>query len=136
MLTDEQKQETVAAYARQTMGTANYHRWNPLFRNILATDGAKLLADTCGAWWLLDAIASHIVTSAKVRREPFQVWTLAPITNGGAMLRATDGDKGTGPVELAAQDIEHTDFPRCMLPFTLWAERSGDGLVIMLPAER
>src|SRR3990167_5297686 len=53
-------------------GTENWYR-HPF--GIVYTDGVQFLAEQAQAYWLIDAIASHQHT-AKVRREPFQVWTL------------------------------------------------------------
>ena len=38
-------------------GTQHYYR---LARKHLLTDGTKYLADAAGAYWLMDAIASHL----------------------------------------------------------------------------
>ncbi len=46
-------------------GTDHYYRWSSLFRNCLLTDGTHYLAETAGAYWLMDAIASH---QPKLRR--------------------------------------------------------------------
>ena len=43
---------------RQFTGTTQWHRWSKL-TELVCTDGAKYLADEAGAYWLLDAIASH-----------------------------------------------------------------------------
>ena len=51
-------------------GTEEYHRYSPLFRRMLLTDGAKYVADNGGghgAYWLMDAIASH---QPKLLRSP------------------------------------------------------------------
>lgn len=42
----------------QFTGTARYYRLN---RKCLITDGAKYLADTVEAYWLLDAAASYLI---------------------------------------------------------------------------
>ncbi len=97
-------------------GSEGYRNWSMLFRNHYATEGAILLAETCGAYWLLDAIASH---HADVRRRgghrlmEFQCWKLKMLPASGdkprrAMLRCYDGDSDKAVV---TQRIAYTDFP-------------------------
>jgi hypothetical protein len=43
----------------QFTGSLNHHRFSPLSKSAL-TDGAKFVADELQAYWLFDAIASHI----------------------------------------------------------------------------
>ena len=114
------------------IGTESYTRlpypW--LNTNLLLTDGAKYLAETAGAFWLMDAIAFHQITPA-VSCEPFQVWKLTVSESGKSVLSCTDGNQNT----LTSMEIEYTDFP---LPeITLYAEQSDylGGRVVMLPSE-
>lgn len=55
----------------------------------------------------------------------------AETRQGRAILTCTDGDKGSGTVELARQDIEYTDFPRELMPFQIWISNK----VLLLPEE-
>jgi len=122
-------------------GTEAWHRYSPLFRQLLLTDGVKFLCENAGAYWLVDAIGSHIFTNRKVfdpRQNPMQFWNLT-VTGDKAVLTCTDGGKhGEEPIELARQDIEFTDFP---LPkIDIWAawELGLDpkgAFVLMLPSE-
>ena len=55
----------------QFSGTDGYIRWSPLFPRMVLTDGAKFVADnggTSGAYWLMDAIASHQPKALKDER--------------------------------------------------------------------
>ena len=108
-------------------GTENYYRLSPLFRTFVLTDGAKYLADAAGAWWLMDAIASHL---GSYRDEGFVVAKLqrATATNGW-VLRLEDGNDGL----LADQLIEFSDFP--LDEITLYVIRQDDLRVILLPSE-
>lgn len=124
--------EEVQAYQRQTTGSENFYR-HGLYRRLVYTDGVHLMAEKLRAYWLIDAVASHLLTNAALRQEWFQVWTLTLKQPAGATLVATDGDKGDGPRELVRQEIEFTDFP---VSFTLWCEHGGEGYVLMLPEER
>jgi hypothetical protein len=122
--------------AHSVMGTSQYWR-NPLFPSFTYTDGVKGVAEAAGAYWLVDAILSHQM-DPKVRREPFQVWTLEhhypaerhlhPIGDQW-LLTCTDGDKGHGARVLVIQKIEFSDFP--LDEFRMWVE----GNVLLLPEE-
>jgi len=72
------------------------------------TDGVKYVADTVGAYWLIDAIGSYQHTKA-MRDNEFQTWELS---YEGRLdyykLLATDGN---GKV-LIKQKIESSDFPK------------------------
>jgi hypothetical protein len=113
--------------AHSVMGTSQYWR-NPLFPSFRYTDGVKGVAEAAGAYWLVDAILSHQL-DPKVRKERFQVWTLKNTPGKCWTLRATDGDKGLGEVELAFQEIGFSDFP--LDEFRMWVE----GNVLLLPEE-
>lgn len=135
--TDQQvdKVKTVRDYIAHTTGTE--HHWgHPLMRSFRYTDGVKFIADTCGAHWLIDLIASHQL-KPKVRRERFQVWVLKPETfrKDGELVQGWVAEAWTDtPGEskrIVRQTLEYTDFPAELMPFTLWVE-SG---VLLLPAE-
>ena len=59
---------------KQFTGTKHWYR-HGLNRKVLYTDGAKYVADTGGAYWLIDEIElwQDLPT---IRAEPFQVWRL------------------------------------------------------------
>lgn len=105
-------------------GTETWFR-HGLARRILYTEGVRYVAETAGAYWLLDEVAFN-QTRPKLRREPFQVWTLTRNKTGnGAMLRCADGNKAA----LFSKRIEYTDFPEPEI--TLWLTDN----VILLPSE-
>lgn len=116
-------------YRSQANGSEQFYR-HP-FGGIIYTNGVKILAESCGAYWLVDLIASY-QPYPKVKAEPFQVWTLSPVGDEAALAMAADGDKGNGPVVLAKQEIAFTDFPRDLLPLRLFLEHG----TLMLPEER
>ena len=95
-------------------GSESYHRWSMLFRRHVATDGVKVLAELCGAYWLLDAIVSY--HPRLVRRGgdilEYQRWVLevVPRTDDEcrhAFLRCFDLDGK----RVLTQKIHLTDFP-------------------------
>lgn len=112
-----------AADLMQFTGSENWYR-HMLARDVLYTDGAKYVAETGGAYWLLDEIAFSQKIPA-VRGEEFQCWKLEVCEDSTALLRCDDGN---GKV-VYSKVIEFTDFPlsEIMLYFT--------NNVILLPSE-
>lgn len=117
-------------------GTERWHRHSPL----LLTDGVRFLCENAGAYWLIDAIGSHVVSTAKLspKHNPAQFWTLL-VKDGAATLICTDGGKhGRDPVELARQEIEYTDFPLGQIDiWVMWDEivEPKGAFVVLLPGE-
>jgi hypothetical protein len=74
------------------------------------TDGVKFVAETAGAYWLIDAILSHQRNRKAVHAaDGFQVWRLKHHnTDSGADLTMDDGNGNV----LILQRIEYTDFPK------------------------
>ena len=112
---------------RQFTGTEAYTRWSALFRNFVLTDGALYLAENAGAFWLMDAIASHL---GSYKNEGFVVAHLCMIGSTGKWsLLLEDGNDNT----LAEQIIEYSDFP--LDEITLYVISQDDLRVILLPSE-
>src|ERR1035438_101211 len=61
---------------RQFTGSEQWYR-HGINRKVLFTDGAKYVADTAGAYWLLDEIAVIQPYDKCVAAEEFQFWKLA-----------------------------------------------------------
>jgi hypothetical protein len=115
----------------QFYGTESWYRWSILFRRHLLTDGTKFVADSAGAYWLMDAIASHHGTCIKdPMLRDHQFWTLKVNPDKTAVLIC---ERDTGN-EAFRQEIPYTDFP---LPeISIWVEPMGDGnYCILLPSE-
>jgi len=108
---------------RQFTGTERWYR-HALVRSVLFTDGAKYVADTAGAYWLLDEIALAQKSVAAVKSEEFQVWKLT-VKDNAATLACEDGNDRA----LFAKRIAFTDFPGEGV--TLWFCNN----VIMVPGE-
>lgn len=87
-------------------GTEEYHRFSPLFRNIVLTDGAKYLADNAKCYWLMDIIASLKVVP-QCKNEGFLTCDFKLNEGGGGVFTASNGSKKM----LYKQEIESTDFP-------------------------
>jgi hypothetical protein len=109
-------------------GTEHYWRAFPNNDKFLFTDGVKIMAEMCEAFWLVTAVFSW-QCEEKVRCEPFQVWTLLfdeKRKEDNAILVCEDGNNK----ELARQEIEYTDFP---LPEGI--KLYLDGGILLLPSE-
>ena len=97
--------EELEAALGQFTGTEHWCR-HPLYRAFCYTDGVKYLAETAGAYWLIDDILACQL-DARVKNEPFQFWTLTVHDNHGAVLTCTDGNDKL----VYRQDYGFTDFP-------------------------
>lgn len=114
-LTNAQKALRITEYQRHANGFENSYRH--LF-GLVYSEGFKLLAETCGAYWLIDILASY---QPRLKGEEFQLWILtAPEAEGKpwvieawtdtppknpAKPRSFDGKR------LVRQEIEYSDFP-------------------------
>ena len=121
MLTKQEILNTIP----QFYGTEAYYRWSPIFGNFLLTDGAKFIAEECGAYWLVDLFASHLPS---YKDEGFAVLYLK-VKDGKAVAQIEDGN---GKV-LKKQKIEYTDFPLDQI--VLYCCPQDDQFVILLPSE-
>ena len=110
----------------QFIGTEHWHRFSPLFPKFLLTDGTKYLAEKAGAYWLMDAIASHV---RSYKSAGFAIVTLKK--KGDLwVLRISDDDPGQ---TLASQVIEFSDFP--LDEIKLYVIDDGTDWTILLPSE-
>ena len=107
----------------QFTGTEQWHR-HGFMRSVLYTDGAKYVADTAGAYWLIDDIA-FAQADPRIAGEDFQVWKLAVRPDTTATLTCEDGN---GRV-VCRKDLTFTSFPEPGID--LWYS----GGVIYLPSE-
>jgi len=101
-------------------GTEAWHKFSALAPTTFLTDGAQYVAETAGAFWLMDIIGSY---QAKLRKEKqdFQTWTLRLNDPGpGAVVTCEDGNDNI----LITQAIEFTDFPNPEI--ILWAIWDGE----------
>lgn len=108
--------------------------WHAHWLGLTYTDGIKFLADTCGAYWLIDAVASHQPDVTKVlnkhRLGGFQVWRLRKagdvwtLDAWSDIPEAPESESGPASVKLAEQEIGFSDFPESLSPFEFWVEGS------------
>ncbi len=108
-------------------GSEHFYR-HSLARQIIYTDGAKYVAETAGAYWLLDEIALS-QGRPTIKGEEFQVWKLKRnddmLPGSSAELTCDDGN---GRI-VYRKKIEYTDFPEP--EFSLWCVNK----TIHLPSE-
>jgi len=109
---------------RQFTGTETWYR-HGLVRDILFTEGAKYVADQCGAYWLLDEIAFAQRGHRAVAGEGFQVWKLTVQPGQTGTLACEDGNGNT----VFSKVLDFTDFPEPGVQ--LWYTDK----VILLPSE-
>lgn len=129
------KAARVREYERNTNCSDEWHQ-HP-FGQLIFTSGIKFVAETCGAYWLIDAVASHqpaVRTKLKEHRlRPFQVWRLHKENHSNGQgdwildawsdtPEAPDSDEGAASVLLAKQVIGYSDFPVGLSPFEFWVE--------------
>ena len=112
------------AMLAQFTGSERYYR-HGLVRKVIYTDGAKYVADTAGAYWLLDEIALNNMALPSLAKTAFQVWELTVRPDGTATLTCEDGDGGV----VFTKELTFTDFPAEGI--TLWFQNS----TIHLPSE-
>jgi hypothetical protein len=125
----------------QFTGTEGYHRYSPLFPNVVLTDGALYVAENGGghgAFWLMDVIASQITLAA--RKHPmcreFQIWELKVNLKKRTAVVTCIPDSEMKPV--VTQRIGYTDFDLPYIKFYVEPQVVGEGKmvwVILLPSE-
>jgi len=90
----------------QFTGSENLYR-NGLNCAVTYTDGAQYVAETGGAYWLLDEIALAQHYEKAVVGEEFQLWRLTVKPDHTAALVCEDGNGRA----VFSKEIEFTDFP-------------------------
>ncbi|WP_430451513.1 DUF6876 family protein [Rhodopirellula europaea] len=106
-------------------------------RRVIYTPGVRHVAEDGGAYWLIDAIASHIgspefnkAADRDYRIGTMHFWTLPRNGSGGAELFA----KADSPEDaFIVQDIPFTDFP--MTSIDISAAFDGEHWTLYLPSE-
>lgn len=96
----------------QFTGTEHWYR-HSLVGKVVYTDGAKYVADTAGAYWLIDEIG-YGQWIDDVAAEEFQVWTLrVDLAANSAVLTCDDGNDRV----VFSKQIAFTDFPLAEIRF-------------------
>lgn len=108
-------------------GSETLYRWTAISRSVL-TEGCKYVAEEVGAYWLFDAIDSHLTTTGLNENTEFTVATLK-VKDGKAVLSLDDGN---GTI-WRTQRIPYTDFPEG--EFSTYAVYNGQGWTHLLKSE-
>lgn len=110
---------------------------HPLNRRLHYTPGVQFLAESAGAYWLIDAVASWLGTpqyraavAADCRIDDLHFWRLIVCENRSATLAARV-DSDVPP--FIVQEIEFTAF--CMESIDLWCGFDGQQYTLYLPNE-
>jgi len=112
----------------QFTGTENWYR-HGLMPRLIYTDGIQHVAETAGAYWLIDLVASWQPTIRKCERPEFQNWEMRKGSGTSATITCDDGDGNI----MAQQELEYTDFP--LTEFGFYAVDDGQNLTLMLKSE-
>src|SRR3984893_13741170 len=108
----------------QFTGSEHWYR-HALVSDALYTDGVQYVAETAGAYWLIDEIAFAQQGDKRLAAEEFQSWKLNVNADHAATLSCEDGNGGV----VFTKAIEYTDFP--LAEFTLYFMNN----TILLPSE-
>ena len=108
----------------QFTGTEHYYRYPLNINNISYTDGVAYFAETVGAYWLFDIVATQ-PEILKTMREGLAVIELRVDTDSTAVLTCEDGNYNNTYTRI----IEFTDCPA-----GAWRFYFTDN-VILLPSE-
>jgi len=110
-------------------GTEHYYQ-TPLFRGFVYTDGVKHMAEKFGAYWLIDAVASHIPAIKRADRdETFYVVTCILDGNGGCTLTARRDSDQPSVIE---QKIDYTDLTENVKMYLAF---EGPRSILLMPTE-
>lgn len=114
---------TLSQHLTHFTGTEKYYR---ISQRYLITDGVKYLADQAQAYWMVDAVVSHL---HEIGTNDWFVLVKAQVKDSAALMLYEDGNGR----ELARQFIPFTDFP--LDSISLYACWDSEHWVIMLPSE-
>ena len=100
-----------------------------LARDLVFTSGVHHMRELCNAFWLVDAIASHVQHSkAQIPDLQFQMWKLAVKDQVGILTCGDGNDK-----IVTIQEIGFTDFPLEEISF--YCVPYHTGFILMLTTE-
>jgi hypothetical protein len=90
----------------QFTGSEHWYR-HAMVRDVLYTDGVQYVAETAGAYWLIDEITFAQHGNKRLAAEEFQLWKLNVNPDRTATLTCEDGNGGV----VFTKAIEYSDFP-------------------------
>lgn len=98
----------------QFCGTIDYHATTIRGPRFVCTDGMLHLAETAGAYWLLDAVASYQGSGLDQACDGFQLWQLRKLNDkcqNAAELTCWRDTPTAHTKPVIRQLIPYTDFP-------------------------
>jgi hypothetical protein len=116
--------EKIENYMAQCNG-CDHHTRHGFNRSMIYTSGVEFVAETAGAFWLIDAIASHCSKTKLMqdrRLRDFQIWSLKTNLKKKTAVLECLADDGEKPV--VCQRIPFTDF--CLPELKMYVERGGN----------
>ena len=135
-MTTNTKQQLTAADLNQFQGDLVRYR-HVLNRRVIYTPGVQYMAETGGAYWLIDVIASYLTPSVIAdaaekdsRVAWMQFWKLTVLQDGRAIVEAR-ADSPCQP--FIRQTIPWTDFP--LESVDIWAAWDTEHWTLYLPSE-
>jgi hypothetical protein len=112
----------------QSYGTEAYHRLT-LAKDVIFTDGVKLMAEKMECFWLLTVIASHISYKTKTMDDFMSAYFIKGEGSKGEFFLMDDFMRAT-------QKIPYTDIEKNVHLFIAKTEMNGNMYwVVMLPSE-
>ena len=111
---------------QQFTGTELWHR-NPLYKNMLYTDGVKYFAEEAGAYWFLDIVGTEYHPQTVGERPKWDYFLSIKLVVDGSkgVITVTDGNYTT----FAERKVPYTDCPEGTWRFYLTDN------VLLLPSE-
>ena len=135
-MSNQPNEHLTHADLRQFTGTTAWYR-HRMTAKVVFTDGVKYLAEKGGAYWLIDAIVSHLLTPAMRRAiandgrlSTLQFWRLEVAADQTAVLTCR-ADDGVTPA--ITQKIPSTDFP--LDHVDIWCGFDGERWTLYLSSE-
>lgn len=123
--------EEIKEIMESATGTEKYHRLNPFYKFVLATDGVLNVLEQAKCFWLFDAIGSYY-SYMKSTKDYFFVAQLN-VENSSALLKITHEDSEGNDCLVAEQKIEFTDLPDGEYKFFICTQ--DEYYVVMCPSE-
>lgn len=121
---------------REFTGSTEWYR-HSLTAKAVYTEGVRYLAENGGAYWLIDAIVSHLFTPTMKRAivkddrlSDMQFWRLEVSEDRKAVLTCR-ADSDVKPA--ITQRIPYTDFP--LSAIDIWCGFDGSRWTLYLPSE-
>lgn len=131
--------ETTKPKTVEDMGLEHFTGSDEFYKHlfgVIYTEGIQHVAELCGAYWLIDIVASYQPVLVKSQRtREFQLWELIVTeTKDGSREAVVTCREDTGEPPVVTQKIPYTDFPIGSFEFYATANHLG-GTTMLLKGE-